>query len=333
LHILDQKSHIFSRRSFSGGFAYILAIVFAALFLLLPASFFTSFAVVNGGGGGTTGCQGNCLGLSPNSGTSGITVDVSGFTFSTNNKVTGFTFDGTTPSSQTCTSQTTDLYYGAFQCNFIVPNLPPGSYDVQATVNGMTGSITFTITASAPSSFDLQFAATGLDSTAVGSVVTFPTGEFTPASFGQLPVDEGSVTSGTAVSYAFASTLLSSNPGEQFALTNTPSPASGFKISADTTVTGSYQKQDRVQFAASPNGGGTTTTSGWYADGSSGNPISATPSGGFSFAGWTVLCVTGSSCITISGGSTITVNGPGTLIATFLPPSLDQHHDLLFCRL
>src|SRR5579872_2936956 len=195
----------------------------------------------------------------------------------------------------------------------------------------MTGSITFTITASAPSSFDLQFAATGLDSTALGSVVTFPTGEFTPASFGQLPVDEGSVTSGTVVNYAFASTLLSSNPGEQFALTNPPSPPSGFKISADTTVTGSYQKQDWVQFAASPNGGGTTTTSGWYSDGSSGNPISATPSGGFSFAGWTVLCVTGSSCITISGGSTITVNGPGTLIATFLPPSLDPTSTTLYC--
>jgi len=252
-----------------------------------------------------------------------LSADVTGTGFYAGYPVTSFTFNGQTPNTQTCTSQTTGLFTGVFNCNFTVPNLAAGEYEVEATVNGMTAFGSFTI---ATTTFDLEFAETGLDSSAVGSVVTFSTGEFTPVTFSQLPKDEGTVNSGVKITYSFASTLPSSNSGEQFVLTSpAPSPSSGFAISAATTVTGTYQKQHYVQFAASPNNGGTTTANEWYNDGSSGNSVAAVASAGYSFVNWTVQCVSGSSCITFDTSASITVNGPATLVANFVPTAPTSH--------
>ncbi|HYC26453.1 MAG TPA: hypothetical protein VEB67_00345, partial [Nitrososphaerales archaeon] len=104
----------------------------------------------SGGGGSSTH-----LDLTPNSGPAGsLNIAVAGLGFSYSNaKVIAFTFNGVTPATQTCTSQSTgsNLQGGDFNCTFDVPDIGPGSYTVSATVNGatqVTGSSTFTVTSS-----------------------------------------------------------------------------------------------------------------------------------------------------------------------------------------
>jgi trimeric autotransporter adhesin len=299
---------------------------FVALLFLL-STFSASYALVPGPGSST--CSSVCMDVAPASGGPGnlVSVDVTGFL--QGYPVSSFTFDGLTPVSQTCTSQTSALSSGAVDCNFTVPNLSDGSYKVDLTVDGQTSEGSFRIT---QTSYDLKFSETGLDSSAIGSIVTFSTGQFTPITVGQFTLNEGEVNSGTTITYSYSSTVPSSNSGEQFVLSSPTSPSSGFGISASTTITGSYQKQDYVQFVASPSGDGTVSSNAWYNDGSSGNAISATPNSGYLFSGWTIVCVTGSSCIAISGSS-ITVNGPGTLVANFVPtaPALDPTSTTIFC--
>ncbi|MDA4137044.1 MAG: hypothetical protein OK449_08655 [Thaumarchaeota archaeon] len=266
-------------------------------------------------------------------------MTVTGFAFSGSAPVTAFTFNGVTPSGQDCTSQTTVPNYGSFSCTFTVPDLGPGPYTVSATVNGgfsQSASTTFTI-ATSISLYSLDFAQSGLDASAQGTILSFTGGEFSPVSYGQLPTTETGIAAGTPINYAFASPVPSSNDGEQFVLTATPSPASGFAISADTTVTGTYETQYLVAFEASPAAGGTTSPSSgtWYDAGAAGISISASTNPGYSFGGWVVQCVSGSSCIAVSDPSsastTITVNAPGTLVATFQVVSMNPTTTSVSC--
>ncbi len=297
----------------------------ALLFLLSTSS--ASYALVPGPGSGT--CTSVCMDVAPSSGGPGNLVSVHVTGFSSGYPVSSFTFNGQTPASQTCTSQTSALYTGDVDCSVTVPNLSDGSYDIHLTVNGQTSMGSFTIT---QTSYALKFAETGLDSSAIGSIVTFSTGQFTPITVGQFMVNEGEVNSGTKITYSYTSTVQSSNTGEQFVLSSPTAPSSGFGISSSTTITGSYQKQDYVQFMASPSSDGATSSDAWYNDGSSGNAIFATPNSGYSFSSWTIECVTGSSCIAVSSLS-MTVNGPGTLVANFVPaaPALDPTSTTISC--
>ncbi|HYB79088.1 MAG TPA: hypothetical protein VEG66_04930 [Thermoplasmata archaeon] len=70
--------------------------------------------------------------LNLTSGVVGISVLANGTGFAATTAISKFTFNGTTPTVQTCTAQTTNKY-GNFSCTFVVPKNLPGPYDVNAT--------------------------------------------------------------------------------------------------------------------------------------------------------------------------------------------------------
>ncbi len=111
-----------------------------------------------------------------------------------------------------------------------------------------------TVTGAYVTQYDLQFGQAGLDGTAQGTIVSVTVG-VNPAvdlAVAGLPHDFGFVDSGTTITYAFTSTVSSSNTGERFVLTTpAPSPASSFSLSEYTTVTGTYKTQYDLQFAQS----------------------------------------------------------------------------------
>ena len=112
-------------------------------------------------------------------------MTVTGAGFSESSPVTAFTFNGVTPSSQDCTSQTTDAYYGIFSCTFTVPDLGPGQYTVAATVNSgfaQSASTTFTITTSIAGDSPHVV---NLHETAEGAILSFSP---TSVAFGNDPV-------------------------------------------------------------------------------------------------------------------------------------------------
>lgn len=80
----------------------------ALLFLLSTSS--ASYALVPGPGSGT--CESVCMDVAPASGGPGTLVNVVVTGFSSGYPVSSFTFNGQTPASQTCTSQTSALYTG-----------------------------------------------------------------------------------------------------------------------------------------------------------------------------------------------------------------------------
>ena len=128
----------------------VLLFVLAAVGLFLVATPPVHAVQPPPGGGG--GCTVACLTLNPTQGPAGTSVSVTGTLFTDNAAVSDFTFGGTTPADQTCTSQTTDLYNGDFHCSFTVPDDSAGTYGVDATVGSQQGIATFTITASTSSS-------------------------------------------------------------------------------------------------------------------------------------------------------------------------------------
>jgi hypothetical protein len=86
--------------------------------------------------------------LSPAQGPKGVTVTVTGSGFTQNTPINTFTFGGTPPGTQSCTSQTTTPT-GAFTCTFVVPPNTAGGYTAVATGSdggSDTASATFTIT-------------------------------------------------------------------------------------------------------------------------------------------------------------------------------------------
>jgi len=122
--------------------------------------------------------------LTPIQGPEGVTVTVTGSGFSVLTTIGTMTFNGVTPSGQTCTSQTTSAT-GTFTCTFTVPAVAAGSYTVVlsgsdvGTVPADTGSATFKITAptitlsvtQAPSGTSVTVAGSGFSvSTAIGTI-------------------------------------------------------------------------------------------------------------------------------------------------------------------
>lgn len=181
--------------------------------------------------------------------------------------------------------------------------------------------------------YDLQFAQSGLDSTAQGTIVSVTIGANSPVTlaFGDFTKDFGYIDSGTTIAYTFTSPISSSSASEQLVLTTpAPKPSSGFSLSGPTTVTGTFKAQYEVQFAVSPSGAGTTvpSSSTWYDARSTGIPISASAILGYTFSSWSSTCVFGSSCLVISNSTAastnVTVNGPGTLTASFLAGTISM---------
>ena len=122
------------------------------------------------------------------------------------------------------------------------------------TSDAITMNAAKTATANWKTQYDLQFAQSGLDSTAQGTIVTVTVDGGSPVNvaFSEFPKDFGYVDAGTTITYAFTSPVSSSTAGEQFVLTSpAPTPASGFSLSGPTTVTGAYKTQYDLQFAES----------------------------------------------------------------------------------
>jgi hypothetical protein len=146
------------------------------------------------------------ISLTPSQGNSGAPVTVSGTNFSPSTSIGSFTFGGTTPTVQTCTSKTTSVS-GSFTCTFTVPSDSANSYTVVASgsdvgsVPADTASAAFLITtassapttitvACSPSSIDWNGGKTTCTATVTGQFTAHtPTGTVT---FSGLPGDASS---------------------------------------------------------------------------------------------------------------------------------------------
>jgi PKD repeat protein len=133
--------------------------------------------------------------------------------------------------------------------------------------------------------YRVTFAQTGLDSTAIGTVVTVNGGGKV---YGDLPyrmwVDVSS-----SVLYSYNSIVSSSVSGKRFSLVSVTGPASPIYVTSPVTVTGNYKTQYYLTLLTNPPGVTTPSGSGWY-DAGTNAPIS-TPEdvlGGsrYHFVGW-----------------------------------------------
>jgi flagellin-like protein len=100
----------------------------------------------------------------------------------------------------------------------------------------------------------------------------------------------------------------------------TTSPSDPITMNAPKTATANWKTQYRVQFAATPPAGGSTTPSAptWYDAGSSGNLISASANAGYAFSSWSADPLPSITFANpLSSSTTMTINAAGTITATF----------------
>ena len=98
----------------------------------------------------------------------------------------------------------------------------------------------------------------------------------------------------------------------------TTSPSDPITMNAPKTATANWKTQYRVQFAANPPAGGSTSPSAptWYDAGATGVSISASVNSGYGWTGWTApgaIVIANPSSLS----TTATINGPGTITANF----------------
>jgi hypothetical protein len=188
----------------------------------------------------------------------------------------------------------------------------------------LTGSVSSPQTITGPTSisdtytleyyeFPVTFSQSGLDSSAQGTIVTVAG---VPVSYGSLPYIVW-ITSGAQVSFTYATTIPSSNSGEQFALSSGVS--SPVTVNSPITISDSYVTQYYLTVStpyASPLG------QGWYNAGSTAycSVTASVVSGGsgtqYVFNSWW----SGSGSGSYSGSNispSFTINGPITEIATW----------------
>ena len=101
-----------------------------------------------------------------------------------------------------------------------------------------------TVTGNYATQYMVTFAQTGLDSTAIGTVVTV---NGSTKAYGDLPLSWW-VDSGSTVTYSYSSTVASSVTDKQFRLTGVYCPPSPFVVTGSITITGSYCIQYKVKF-------------------------------------------------------------------------------------
>ncbi len=194
----------------------------------------------------------------------------------------------------------------------------------QSDILAVTGA--GTVTGNYVTQYDLQFAVSGLDSSAQGTVVSVTVGANPAANLiqSQFPYNFGYVDAGTLISYTFTSTVGSSSNGEQFVLT-TPAatPASGFSLNGATTVTGTYKTQFEVSFSqtgiSSDAGTNTVLTLNGIPYAYSALPTSIWVDAGISFS-WSspVAGSSGEQFVYIEdSGLASPITGSGTDVATY----------------
>ena len=154
--------------------------------------------------------------LSPAQGPKGVTVAVTGSSFSPNTGIATFTFNGATPGTQGCTSQTT-TGTGAFACTFTVPSLAAGTYNVVATgADGGTDTATASFTITAPA------ISLSPSSGPVGTTVTISGTGFSP----NVAVDAPTIAGGTISTQTCTSQTISAS-GTFSCTFNVPTDSTG----------------------------------------------------------------------------------------------------------
>ena len=151
------------------------------------------------------------ISLNPSQGLVGNSVSVTGTGFSVSTSIGTFTYAGSTPGTQTCTSQTTSGT-GAFSCTFTVPASSAGAHTVIASGSDLgsvpadTASAAFTITTPAIS-LVLTHGAAGSSVIVTGSgfSVSASIGTFTYA--GSTPATQTCTSQTTSSAGAFACTF------------------------------------------------------------------------------------------------------------------------------
>ncbi len=149
------------------------------------------------------------LTLTPGTGVVGITVTANGTGFNASMAITAFTFNGTTPATQTCTSKTTNAT-GFFSCTFVVPANVPGAYDVNATAaDGGADNATAVFTIPAPAlALDPSSGAPGIVVAVSGSGFTLSTAIATFTFNGTTPALQDCTTQTTDAFGNFACTFV-----------------------------------------------------------------------------------------------------------------------------
>jgi len=145
--------------------------------------------------------------------------------------------------------------------------------DVTGPASPITVSSAMTITGNYAVQWNVTFAETGLDGTAIGTVVTI---NGTAKTFGQLP-SSAWIYAGSTVTYSYANPVASSVAGKQFRLNSVTDPTSGFTVTSAVTVTADYVFQWNVTFSQAGVGGdysGTVVTVDGTGHGVSGLPSS-----------------------------------------------------------
>ena len=108
-----------------------------------------------------------------------------------------------------------------------------------------------TVTANYVVQYKVSFDQTGLDNTAIGTIVTVDGNSKT---FAELPfifwADEG-----TVISYSYESTISSSIADKRFVLVDVSGPASPFTVTSSISVVGNYKTQFRITFDQTGIGG------------------------------------------------------------------------------
>ena len=130
---------------------------------------------------------------------------------------------------------------------------------------------------------------------------------------GDAPFDV-MVAEGHTITYAYPATI--GTTGTRYVLSNNPGTSQTISTS-DISVSGTYNTQYYVTFEVSPSSSGTTTASGWFDAGVSGQAISASPSGSYTFSAWSATSGSVTFASSTSASTTMTVNAPSTVRATF----------------
>ena len=106
-----------------------------------------------------------------------------------------------------------------------------------------------TVTGNYVVQYSMTFDQTGLDESALNTIVTV---DGSGKTYGELPYSFW-VDSGTVVQYAYNSIVSSSVPGKRFSLIDVSGPTSPITVTSVVTVTGNYKTQYQITVTASPN--------------------------------------------------------------------------------
>lgn len=116
-------------------------------------------------------------------------------------------------------------------------------------ISGPSSPITITeplaVTGNYVAQYLITFAQTGLNSNAIGTVLTV---NGNPKTYGNLPYSFWA-DSGSSVTYSFSSTVSSSIPGQRFRLVAIHSPTSPFTVTGPESISGEYCQQWQVTIA------------------------------------------------------------------------------------